>query len=219
VAAVQELVVGQTRLRLLPEKAVYVEALGALLVSDVHLGKAETFQHYGFPVPSLVNQTTLGRLQTLCRQWAIADLWILGDLFHHQAGLTDGVRHQWLTFLEATGVTAHLILGNHDRRLQSSLAPWAVDCCLDAVALGDLMLSHEPATEGDTVNVCGHLHPCLRLTLGGDRLRLPCFHWQPRHHRLTLPAFGDFTGGYDIRLGPGEVAYTVADDAVVAFAQ
>lgn len=209
---------GQTRLRLLPEKAVYVEALGALLVSDVHLGKAETFQHHGLPVPSLVNQTTLGRLQALCHRWAIADLWILGDLFHSQGGLTDGVRHQWLTFLGATGVTAHLILGNHDRPLQAALAPWAVDCYLDAVALGGLVLSHEPTPPGDAVNLCGHIHPCLRLSLGCDRLRLPCFHWQPRHSRLTLPAFGDFTGGHEIRLTAGEVAYTVAEDTVVAFA-
>jgi metallophosphoesterase superfamily enzyme len=53
--------------------------------------------------------------------------------------------------------------------------------------------------------------------MGCDRLRLPCFHWQPRQQRLTLPAFGEFTGGYDIALAAGETAYVVAEEAVVGF--
>ncbi|HEY9881138.1 MAG TPA: hypothetical protein V6D29_21945, partial [Leptolyngbyaceae cyanobacterium] len=61
----QELIIGETRLLLLPEKAVYIEAMRSLLVSDVHLGKSETFQRYGVPVSSQVNQVTLERLQRL----------------------------------------------------------------------------------------------------------------------------------------------------------
>ncbi|MGF1569448.1 MAG: ligase-associated DNA damage response endonuclease PdeM [Nodosilinea sp.] len=207
------------RLQLLPQKALYVEALRSLLVSDIHLGKAETFQYHGLPVPSQINQATLQRLQDLCTQFQPDHLWILGDLFHHPAGLTDGVIDAWLKFLQATQVTAHLILGNHDRRLQATLSQLSIECFVDAVDADGLLLSHEPSAGGDRLNICGHVHPCMRLSLGCDRLRLPCFHWEAGQHRLTLPSFGEFTGGYDISLAPGDVAYVVAEDEVVAFEQ
>lgn len=213
----KELTIDQTRLQLLPDKAIYLEDLGALLVSDVHLGKAETFQHHGFPVPSQVNQVTLDRLQQLCHQVQADSLWILGDLFHSQAGLTDGVIDQWLRFLAITQVTAHLIVGNHDRPLNDTLSQLSLTCWVEAVAMDAVLLSHEPVPNPDQLNICGHIHPCLRLSLGCDRLRLPCFHWQARQNRLTLPAFGEFTGGYDIRLRPGDVAYGVVEGDIVSF--
>ncbi len=217
IAAVETLTVGSTQLQLLPERAVYVEAWGGLLVSDLHLGKAETFQHYGLPVSSQVNVATLERLEALCVRYWPSSLWILGDLFHGREGLTDGVIDAWLRFLQATQVQAHLILGNHDRGLQDRLRQLSVECFVDAVEIAGIVLSHEPGVGSDGITICGHIHPCWRLQVGGDRLRLPCFHWQARQHRLTLPSFGEFTGGYDITLAVGDVAYVVADEAVVKF--
>jgi DNA ligase-associated metallophosphoesterase len=213
-----ELTVNQLKLQLLPQKAVYVESMGALLISDVHLGKSETFQHHGIPISSQVNQATLQRLEHLCTRFQPDQLWILGDLFHARAGMTDGVIDLWLKFLHRAQVTATLILGNHDRHLQDWLSQLSVECCFEAVEAGGLMLSHEPYPDGERVNICGHIHPCLRLQGGGDRLRLPCFHWEAKPSRLTLPSFGEFTGGYDVGLAPGDVAYVVAEDEVVAFA-
>jgi len=216
-AVTETLTVGQVELVLLPQRAIYVESLKLLLVSDVHLGKAETFQHHGLPVPSQVNDATLQRLEGLCAQYSPEHLWILGDLFHGREGMADGVIDAWLRFLHRTQVSAHLILGNHDRRLQDTLSQLSVDCLVDAVEVGGVLFSHEPDVDGERLNICGHIHPCFRLTMGCDRLRLPCFHWQPRQQRLTLPAFGEFTGGYDIALAAGETAYVVAEEAVVGF--
>ena len=39
-------------LQLRPERGVYLPERGALLVADVHVGKAEAFQRRGVPVPS-----------------------------------------------------------------------------------------------------------------------------------------------------------------------
>lgn len=215
--ATETLTVGQVQLRLLPQRAVYIESPKLLLVSDVHLGKAETFQHHGLPVSSQVNQATLQRLEELCAQYRPEALWILGDLFHGREGLSDGVIDHWLKFLHRTQVSAHLILGNHDRHLQDTLTQLSVECWVEAVEVGGVLFSHEPEVDPTRLNICGHIHPCFRLKTGCDRLRLPCFHWQPRQQRLTLPSFGEFTGGYDIALGLGEVAYVVADGAVVGF--
>ncbi|HIK45289.1 MAG TPA: ligase-associated DNA damage response endonuclease PdeM [Leptolyngbyaceae cyanobacterium M65_K2018_010] len=212
-----ELQLRSHRLQLLAPKAIYVETLGALLVSDLHLGKAETFQHHGLAIPSQVNQTTLDRLTALCTEYQPHSLWILGDLFHSVESLSPGVIESWLKFLAQTQVSAHLILGNHDRRLQPRLQQLSLVCFVDAVETDGLLLSHEPLTQTDLPNLCGHVHPCLRLSRGCDRLRLPCFHWQAQQNRLTLPAFGAFTGGYDIQLAAGDVAYVVAEDGVVPF--
>ncbi|MGB3139059.1 MAG: metallophosphoesterase, partial [Nodosilinea sp.] len=118
--AVETLTVGSIRLQLLPERAIYVEALGALLVSDVHLGKAETFQHHGLPVSSQTNRATLQRLEDLCAWYHPEQLWILGDLFHGQDGMADEVIDAWLKFLHRTQVSAQLVVGNHDRRLHDT---------------------------------------------------------------------------------------------------
>lgn len=216
-AAMITLNLNQTELLLLPQKAIYVASLEALLVSDIHLGKSETFQRYGVPISSQVNRATLQGLEKLCGQFQPESLWILGDLFHARAGITDEVIDQWLTFLHRTGVTAHLILGNHDRPLQDLLHQLSVTCFLEAFETHGLLLSHEPQPGCELINLCGHTHPCFRLNSGCDRLRLPCFHWEARQHRLTLPSFGEFTGGYDVRLATGDVAYVVADHEVVAF--
>lgn len=215
--ATETLTVGQVQLRLLPQRAVYIESLKLLLVSDVHLGKAETFQQYGLPVSSQVNQATLQRLEALCTQYQPDGLWILGDLFHGREGMADGVIDAWLRFLHRTQVSAHLILGNHDRPLQDTLTQLSVECFVEAVEVEGVLFSHEPEVDPTRLNICGHIHPCFRLSMGCDRLRLPCFHWQPRQQRLTLPSFGEFTGGYNVTLAAGEMAYVVADGAVVGF--
>ncbi len=217
IPAVETLAVGSTQLQLLPERAVYIKALKALLVSDVHLGKAETFQHYGLPVSSQINHATLQRLEGLCTQYQPDHLWILGDLFHGQDGMADQVIDAWLRFLDRTQVSAHLILGNHDRRLQDTLSQLSVECFVEAIEMEGILLSHEPELRENSLNICGHIHPCLRLKTGCDRLRLPCFYWQAPQLRLTLPAFGEFTGGYEIALARGEIAYVVAEGAVVGF--
>lgn len=212
----QELWVGETRLWLLPEKAVYVAAMRSLLVADVHLGKPETFQRDGLPVSSQVNQATLVRLERACDRTQPETLWILGDLFHAQAGLVEEVIDSWLQFLQRTQVNAHLILGNHDRPLAATLGQLALVCHVGVVETPDLVLSHEPWPPSPRLNLCGHVHPCVRLQTRLDSLRLPCFYWEPQSQRLTLPAFGEFTGGCEVSLGQQAVAYVVAEGQVVA---
>jgi DNA ligase-associated metallophosphoesterase len=211
----QELVLGGHRLLLLPQRAVYIDHLRALLVSDLHLGKAESFQRQGLPIPCQVNQVTLGRLQDLCEAYQPQVLWVLGDLFHSAAAHQDGMTAEWQAFLERTGVRTQVVLGNHDRPLASHLRQLPGICHPQSVVVDNLCLSHTPQINPDQPTLCGHIHPCLRLGGRGDRLRLPCFHWQPQGNCLTLPAFGEFTGGHPINLAAGEVAYVVAEESLV----
>ena len=206
-----------SQLRLLPEKAIYIEGLRSLLVSDVHLGKSETFQSWGIPIPNMINQETLDRLQTLCHTLEPETLFILGDLFHSKFALVNEVLEHWSDFLKRVKADVKLIVGNHDRGLIEALKPLSMQCFTNATQIDNLVLSHEPSPQHNCLNICGHVHPCVRIKTKLDNLRLPCFHLEKSQNRLTLPSFGEFTGGYEISLASDAIAYVVAENAIIPF--
>jgi DNA ligase-associated metallophosphoesterase len=215
----QTIAVLDNDLQLLPEKAVYSDRHQALIVADLHLGKAETFQRAGIPITNQVNQDTLERLQQLCDRFSPAQLIILGDLFHSCQALTDEVLTLWKTFLATIHSTyqtmTHLVIGNHDQQLVQMVsqqeAQWVEEC-----HLGQLLLTHEPTCGQGWFNLCGHVHPCVRLQSRLDRLRLPCFYLDQPENLLILPSFGEFTGGFEVACKPGAIAYAIADSQVIA---
>ncbi|MGB3615728.1 MAG: ligase-associated DNA damage response endonuclease PdeM [Elainellaceae cyanobacterium] len=208
-------------LQLLPERAVYLPEQKTLLIADLHVGKSETFQRFGIPVSNQVNHTTLNRLIRLCDRLQPKQLFILGDWFHAKEGLVHEVRALWTTFLETRRMAVELIVGNHDRHL--------LDDCLAAMPphvtvapeteFAGLWLTHEPEPPPtmDSLTLCGHVHPCIRLRSSLDTLRLPCFYWDRRSKMLILPSFGEFTGGYELPLSPDITAFAIAEDQVVEF--
>jgi uncharacterized protein len=206
------------RLQLLDDKALYLPETEALLVSDIHLGKAETFQSMGIPVSGQVNEDNLARLRQLVLKTQPKSLFILGDLFHSRRSLVPEVLIGWDMFLKEIAAQVCLIIGNHDRRLVADLPPLAMDCQVEAVALGPFLLSHEPETvSAEAVNICGHIHPVVKLRSRTDSLRLPCFFVEPDHRRITLPSFGEFTGGYEVELVGNTCAYITCEGEAIAF--
>ncbi len=211
-----------TELQLLPQKAIYVPSLKSLLVSDVHLGKSETFQALGVPISNQVNQATLDRLQVLCDRHQPDHLFILGDLFHSKQALVEEVLEQWFNFLAVVQIDVKLIVGNHDRALVPTLQQLSLTCLTDPIQIDALVLSHEPipqsAANQPALNICGHVHPCVRLKTRLDTLRLPCFYLNNAEKSLILPSFGEFTGGYEVPLVRHTIAYAIAEDQVISFA-
>ncbi|MEX0267891.1 ligase-associated DNA damage response endonuclease PdeM [Leptolyngbyaceae cyanobacterium UHCC 1019] len=203
------------KLTLLSDKAIYLSDANSLLVSDVHLGKSETFQATGIPVSNQVNQATLQRLQTLCETFQPETLFILGDLFHSKLALVDEVLECWFQFLAATQVDVTLILGNHDRALISTLQQLSIQCITTPIQVENVVLSHEPSPQSGYLNICGHVHPCIRIKSKLDNLRLPCFYVDQAQNILILPSFGEFTGGYEMPLTRHSRAYVIAGDRVV----
>ena len=65
-----------------------------------------------------------------------------------------------------------------------------------------LRLRHEPDPKSISPMLSGHVHPVAILgTRGGPHLRTRCFH--VKHQTMTLPAFGSFTGGFEINWNDG----------------
>jgi DNA ligase-associated metallophosphoesterase len=204
-------------LQLLAQKAVYIEPLQTLLISDIHLGKSETFQSLGIPIANQVNQATIDRIHHLCMALKPQRLIVLGDLFHSKIGLVEEVITQWTTFVASIPATVQLIVGNHDRQLMDSLSQYGMEWTTEVMQLDRLILSHQPAPQPDALNICGHIHPCIRIKTRLDNLRLPCFFLDKTTNVLVLPSFGEFTGGYEMRLTKKTIAYAVLEDAIVPF--
>ena len=199
------------RLELLPQRALWQPQSGLLLIADLHLGKAESFQASGIPLPSDGDLGNLNRLLELAQQLQPERVVVLGDLIHSPLGLTAELRSKIRALPELLGCGLELIGGNHDQGswLEGLKAQPPRRC-------GPLWLSHEPSTpeQPHLLNVAGHVHPVAVIGAGADRLRLPCFALDQRQQRLLLPAFGELTGGYAV--AATQQRWVIAEQQVLA---
>ena len=204
---------GSEELVLMPQRALWRPKSRQLMVADLHLGKAEVFQAHGIPIPSDGDRCNLNRLKQLCQVLQPEELLILGDLIHGRQGLTDKLMESLQLLPRECSCKLTLIGGNHDRDAPCPGVPRQ-----PSQRVGQLWLSHEPESPpepGQTplLNVCGHVHPVASLRSGNDRLRLPCFAYDPVRERLLIPAFGELTGGHDC--GQRYRKWLVAENAIV----
>ncbi|AHL76239.1 DEAD/DEAH box helicase [Stutzerimonas stutzeri] len=204
----------QTELWLLADKAIYWPERQALLIADIHFGKAAAYRRLGQPVPHGTTQTNLLRLDALLARYPCHQLIFLGDFLHAPESQTPAVLaqlHQWRAAHPELAIT--LIRGNHDRRAGDPPASLDMAVVPEPLLLGPFALQHEPDPHATHHVLAGHLHPALRLSgRGRQSLRLPCFCIGERVS--LLPAFGDFTGMMEIDANAGRRLYVVGDNSV-----
>lgn len=200
-----------TELALLPQRGVWLPASRVLLVADLHLGKAESFQASGIPLPSDGDLGNLNQLLELTTQLQPERVVVLGDLIHSRFGLTAELRAKIAALPELMDCALELVGGNHDQ------GSWLEGLQAGpSRSLENLWLSHEPCTPADPqlLNVAGHVHPVAVLGRAADRLRLPCFALNRAERQLLLPSFGALTGGYVV--SPQHQRWVIADSQVLA---
>jgi len=191
------------RLRLMPERAAFDPVSGTLFVADVHIGKAAVFRARGLPVPRGTTRATLARLSQAVRRSGARRLVVLGDFLHAReshAVATMAALSDWRA--QHATLECLVVEGNHDRHAGRVQAGLGIQTLQGAYVAGDLRGVHEPDDAGGSdpsaalawLTLAGHVHPVVTLGTRRDRLRLPCF-WL-RGAVLTLPAFGEFTGGH-----------------------
>ncbi len=175
----------------------------ALLLADLHLGKADLFQRAGISLPVGSDAGDLERLSQCVHRHKATRLFLLGDVIHGATSPQAPWRESWRAFRErhpALEIVA--ISGNHDRHERDALGDSV--CVVAAHVLGPLRLQHHPrprasARGGEGFVVAGHLHPLVLLEDCGRRHRLPCFWLQAG--QLVLPAFGATTRGQSFQAG------------------
>lgn len=172
-------------LAILPQKALFWQEQKALLLADVHAGKASHFRKNGIPLSTDLLLNDLNKIEILLKKTLANKLIILGDLFHSSSNIENTLVENWV---DGLGVSTELVLGNHDiHSLANSRIPTKLPYVLDGI-----LLSHEP-TESEHLNIHGHLHPAF--TLAGkarSQLKLPAYYINEQY--ITLPAFGSTTG-------------------------
>ena len=209
-----EITFGGERVRLDPDRAAVCRQ--HLLVADVHLDKAATFQRAGLAVPLGDEAPDLARIARLAEHHDVRDVVVLGDLVHAPPRRSSPTETVFLRWCDAhTDLRLSVIVGNHDRDAAQRFAHWPVHWIEGTYVLGAIDLRHEPsAAQSDGYEIAGHLHPVLRLRDGHrDAARLPGF-WQ-RARTLVLPAFGSFTGGYAVHLDEGECFHAIVEDRII----
>lgn len=207
---------GAGRLQLWPQRAAFEPELGLLLVADLHLGKAVSFRRLGVPVPEATTDEALARLDELLAATGAGGIVFLGDLLHSarsHAAATLAAVSAWRARHPDLALT--LVRGNHDAHAGDPPASLGVRVLDGPLRLGPWALQHEPQPVAGAYTLAGHVHPCAVVGgRGGDRLRLPCFHFGAQVG--VLPAFGPFTGMHALPTGPGVRRFAVAGERVQA---
>ena len=182
-----------TLLEMLPSRALFLPQTKELLISDIHLGKAEYFQQNGIPLTNNSDENNFARIKKIVKKYSLEKLIILGDLFHSKYAIDKTLQQKVEELPKLLKTNVELVLGNHD-----------VGCDIKNLETfnirktKNIIFSHEPVKleNNKTLNICGHYHPKIYLKNNLDKLSFRCFAMDIKKNVLYLPAFGDLTGGY-----------------------
>ncbi|MDR6565228.1 ligase-associated DNA damage response endonuclease PdeM [Chitinophaga ginsengisegetis] len=196
-----------------PQRAIFWEEEKALILSDLHLGKAAHFRKAGIAVPAGIVQEDLFRLQQLITQFLPERIIIVGDMFHSREN--NEVQYFKLWRQQFSRISFDLVKGNHDimpdavyEELQINVHP--------ALTLRNIHFIHEPCEDnnGFAYTFSGHLHPAFVMHgAGRQRLRLPCFYFG--RHCGILPAFGHFTGSASLDPEERDPVFVIAGKTII----
>jgi DNA ligase-associated metallophosphoesterase len=165
-----------------------------------------------------VPQGTTGRniavLDGLLASLPCRQLIFLGDFLHgpgSHASATLKPLTDWRARNAELPMT--LIRGNHDKRAGDPPASLNIRVVPEPLLLGPFALQHEPEPHPHRHVLAGHVHPVYRLHgRGRQSLRLACF--RLGEDISLLPAFGAFTGGYQVERGEDCRVFVIGDNEI-----
>jgi DNA ligase-associated metallophosphoesterase len=198
---------------LLPQKAIFRPEKKQLIIADLHLGKATHFRKQGLAVPAHSHLKDIDKLHFLVDNWKPSEVLILGDLFHSD------YNKEWLLFksflLHYPATHFILIEGNHDI-LEEEHYDLPNLFMAERLEEEHFVFSHHPEDHPEKYNVCGHIHPGIRLEgIARQAEKLPCFHLTEQH--LVLPAFGYLTGLYLLEINNRSTYYLIAGNRIIPY--
>lgn len=196
------------------ERAAFDPLQKSLFIADAHFGKDAVFRARGIPVPVGSTAESLKRLDSLIAAHRPESVVFLGDLLHARESHADetlGALGAWRSRHRALRLV--LVEGNHDKHAGALPEAFGVELVKEPYRLGPWALCHHPQIADDAYALAGHEHPVYRLATRLDSVRLPCFRFGARSG--VLPAFGAFTGGFEVNGHVrGQSVYVVAGERV-----
>lgn len=212
----QSITIAGETLHLMAERALFWEREGALIVADLHWGKAATFRAAGVPLPPGTTTDDLARLDRALARTGARRLLLLGDLFHaregRRAAQTLAAAAAWRA--DHSSLDVLLVRGNHDRAAGDPPTELGMTVVDAPHHIGPFALHHEAPRAAAAYTLAGHLHPGFVVSgPGRQHERLACFVVGRRG--ALLPAFGSFTGTLAVEARPDDRVFVIAGDAVI----
>lgn len=173
----------------LVDRAVYVPNADALVVADIHFGRAVA-SSVDAPIDEECDVCDrLEELLAVCRPETVV---VAGDLLHSFSRVPRGVEEEvsrLVDHVETSGASLVVTPGNHDTMLEAVFSGETTPAYRLADGQTVVCHGHEvPDTTADRY-VIGHDHPALSI----DGRKLPCFLYGPapdgEANVLVLPAF------------------------------
>jgi DNA ligase-associated metallophosphoesterase len=162
----QSIVFSGENLILTNQRAVFWERRNALILSDLHLGKAAHFRKNGIALPTQITLQDLSRLELLIRHYGAQQVIVVGDLIHSGANKEVDLFAGLVQKLPQAAFI--LIRGNHDRFSESRLEAMGIKAVHHSLHLDPIHFIHHHQTD-DLIHthqtdhtgafICGHLHP------------------------------------------------------------
>ena len=226
-----------------PERVLYWYNQDILLVADLHLGKAGHFRKAGIPVPKDIHKDDINRLSVILQHYRPKTVLILGDLFHSELNSEWNEFKHFIQNLQVDSIQLilgnHDILapekysGMIVHRDQFVIPPFVFshqpingdfqDDPEEVDSISSLQMTEYNAVGASSkktddlnnlYNVCGHIHPGVRIKMGlRQSIRRPCFYFGKKH--AILPAFGIFTGSFVLNPGPDDSVYAIVEERII----
>lgn len=183
----------------------------ALLIGDLHFGKATHFRKNGIAINQQVALNDFIKLEKIIVETNPKTIYFVGDLFHSEVNselelLKDVIEK----FNEKDFI---LLKGNHDIIKKSFFENIRIQV-LNQIQLGDFILSHEPILNNSNYNIYAHIHPGIMLKgKAKQTLKFPCFYFSSSY--AVLPAFANFTGLKIMDYKKTDTVFIIANNVVV----
>lgn len=209
----KQILLQQTELQLLPERAVYLPEFRTLCIADWHLGKAAHFRKAGIALPQPDLSLEFSTLSKLIDHCGAQQVVLLGDVFHSDLNKDWHAFEQFIT--AHTSVHWSITMGNHDIVGKKAFSALGIQAA-DGIMLGErIICTHHPMEHvpENGLNLAGHVHPgCEIFTPARQTFKLPCFHYS--RQVLTLPAFGRLTGLFILKPDAQSRIFPIVGDEV-----
>ena len=111
-------------------------------------------------------------------------------------------------------IDCFLIPGNHDKAVSRIATAVDLKSLTKELYLPPFTLVHNVEDSTSNHTIAGHIHPVYRLKNGlNEKLKFPCF--VVESHRLILPAFGEFVGGYVMDETTHQKKYICCEESIL----
>ena len=149
--------------------ALYIREIETCVVSDVHIGLAETLYRQGLHFPLHEEETLIERFEAILDRFNPAVFVLDGDIFHAFDRVSRSVVETFEVVLATLRSECEVILvtGSHDTML-----PAVAGGTVERYDRGGYTVVHgDKAVENHGALVIGHDHPAIEI----DMARFPCF--------------------------------------------